>query len=536
MKRAGVTGALLEQRQLDDYRPLGAFGQPVYLSFSQLRAAVLARLGATCANFFAVPHLDPDSREMSWHAHLTGVPTRWSALEPNAQARLALELETIRASLHGYVAELRQQAGGNGIAYADLIEQAIRIPSDDNLYVVGGKPVAAFWGFSNGEGVSIDALAIRPVSPRISLREPAAATAVIQESVPLSTVLPASAPTPSEPPAPRRRWLWWALTGLLLLLLLWLFLFRSSEQAGPVVAPPDEQPVTPAAPVLPAVTQPPAGAEAAVGVAPPTPDHRRGPIAGTGVTPGAPLPPMVRGSLPGDPPIAPEANPAGNGEAAPSTEPAGGVALPSPSLEPALPPLAGEAGERAVPVHPPERSADKAEEAPGGVPGAPGLPAGPGELSKPSKPAGQPDAPAVPPGPAAAAPGSRPAGSPLEVPADANPASRPSFLEGKWQGGEPLWEPGRKQMYDLSLDFDREGKGEVTYRRRSDGVVCRSPVQGNMMNGQLQIRGTAPVRCPDGVVLPAPMIDCTRSSGAETRCQGRDPGGPPYDVEISRPR
>lgn len=567
MNRAGVTGALLERRRIDDFRPLGAFGQPAYLGFSQLRAAVLARLGPDCANFFAVPHLDVASREMSWYAHRSGDVSRWVDLDPAQQARVAFDLETIKASVQAYTLELRQQVGGNGVAYANLIEQAIRIPADDHLFVVGGKPVAAFWSFESEEGVSVEALSLRPRAPAVALRDPPVpiADAAPPPAAGMATTAPATRPS---------RWPWWlALALLLLLLLVWLLWPDAGREETAPPARNDEVPTRPTEPEAPA--SPDKGAAPAAADRPLITDPGRAlrpgvdgsgvvvrPGEGTGlpgsVTPGT-APSGVAGTSPADPaaggpspaaPTPPDAAPLTPEAAAPApavpdpaapppTAPAPGTEEPAP----ATPEPSALAPEPATRPDSPASEGDKGGEGdkgsePGPDPsappppppspsGKPGLDAPPEANDRSGKPAGSPEATPPPPGST---------GKPLDMPAHAAAGSPPSFLEGGWRGSEPLYESGRQQMYDLSLDFDGEGKGEVIYRRRSDGQVCRSPVQGNMVDGQLQIRGAAPVRCPDGVVLPAPVIDCTRSRNDGTRCQGRNPGGPPYDVDLNRQR
>lgn len=201
------TGPLLNQDKLASYRPLGAFGRPVYESYLQIRNVLGTRLGSRYANYFARPNMDQGTGTVRWTADVEGPVRHWSEMPPEEQTRRALELETIRAGLEAYIRELRAapepaagQKGESPRAFASLLEQAVTIPSARHLHFVGDQPVATFWGFQELSGDGLNALAMRPPAPAAV---PPAATAAT--------------------PLPGRRfpwWLLWLLLGLLILLAL----------------------------------------------------------------------------------------------------------------------------------------------------------------------------------------------------------------------------------------------------------------------------------------------------------------------------
>lgn len=179
-------GPLLSQENLASYRPLGAFGRPVYESYLQIRSILGTRLGSRYANYFARPNLDQSASTVRWTADVDGPVRHWSDMPPEEQTKRALELETIRAGLEAYVRELRAtpepaagQKGESPRAFASLLEQAVVIPSARHLHFVGDQPVATFWGFQELSGDGLNALALRPpprpaIPPAFGAAAPAA--------------------------------------------------------------------------------------------------------------------------------------------------------------------------------------------------------------------------------------------------------------------------------------------------------------------------------------------------------------------------
>ena len=207
------TGPVLASDVIDKYQPLGVFGQPVYMSYVQLRATIAQKLGTRHANYFARPERDPQNKSIHWMSDVAGAGRRWVDLSPEEQTRHAVDLQAMRSDFIRYVNELRRKDDGSAdgkaaAAFASLLEEAMLVPDDSHLHFVGDQPVVSFWGFRNFGGQAIDALAVAPRRP--------AATAPVQEGVELPF---------ERPRRPWWRWLWWALGLLLLLLLLLLALY-----------------------------------------------------------------------------------------------------------------------------------------------------------------------------------------------------------------------------------------------------------------------------------------------------------------------
>ena len=211
------TGPTLTEDKLDRYKPLGAFGQPVYRSHMQLQAALRQRLGEKYANFFAVPRFDAQGRTVSWISPMEGEPVRWSDLSGEDQISRSLDLQVMKSEFDGYLEELKAHEkkdndSGGAKAFVAVLEQALRTPNDRHLFFLGEQPVATFWGFREENSPPFETLT---AAPRIA--------AGVATSIAAGTGAGPAIITEAVVP-PRRRFPWWLLLLpllLLLALLLW---------------------------------------------------------------------------------------------------------------------------------------------------------------------------------------------------------------------------------------------------------------------------------------------------------------------------
>ena len=141
-------GPLLLETHLSDYRPLGALGEPVYLSHRKLVAAIEARGSAECARYLARPEIDERQKKVAWHAPCEGAVRGWGELTEEERGRLAPRLEAIRDGFRGLLATLGDgtEAGRSREAFALMLRQALYAPHMQHLYAVGDQPVLAVWG------------------------------------------------------------------------------------------------------------------------------------------------------------------------------------------------------------------------------------------------------------------------------------------------------------------------------------------------------------------------------------------------------
>lgn len=199
-----AAGPLLISEPLQRYRALGLAGDPVWRAAGQLRAAIAARLSREHADLLAIPEVDPTGRRIDWYAPFEGEARRLSEAGEAERTRVLDKVQR----LHGDLARLadsmespeRSSAERN---FARLLRHALTAPGEETLYVVDGKPVMTFWGFTADASLPGAFLASPPVLP----------VAARPEAVMVSA--PALAVAGS-----RTSWWQWLLLALLLLLML----------------------------------------------------------------------------------------------------------------------------------------------------------------------------------------------------------------------------------------------------------------------------------------------------------------------------
>lgn len=450
------------------FRALGAFGRPAYENFAQLQSTLRGKASPACLAYFARPTFDAEQKEFRWTAPAAGAIRPWRELNDAERQAGEAALVQVGAELAGLREQFRQR-GGQSLAYASLLDEAVKVPPHEGddwhfLYLVGQQPVAAFWGFETHDGRWFDPTAARarpaapaPVAP--SAVPAAAATAAATPPPPaapaLRVVPPPSTPpaaTPKAPPpldkptiVPLRtatlnhgttlaRRPWWAfwqggtwgrvlggLLGLLLLGLLLLLLLRGCGST-PVVAP-----VTGGSQEDRQSFNPPPAMATAPGNAPPAP---------AGPLPAAPL------------------------QAAPDA-PRDGAAAPPPGPAPAT-------------TSPPPADAPAATSPPGAAPARP--------------------------------------------------------LQGQWRAGEDLFDQNTGQPLDLTFAFGPDGNGKVTMRR-PDGSNCSGAVASKVNGPRTTIEG-ASIPCAGGGSYAPPRVECTRASDGPLLCFGINPDGSRYRMAM----
>ena len=199
-----AAGPLLISEPLQRYRALGLAGDPVWRAAGQLRAAIAARLSREHADLLAIPEVDPTGRRIDWYAPFEGDARRLSEIGGAERAQMLDKVQR----LHGDLARLansmetpeRSSAERN---FARLLRHALTAPGEETLYVVDGKPVMTFWGFTADASLPGAFLASPPVPPVVARPE------AVMVSAPALTAA-----------GPRTSWWQWLLLALLLLLML----------------------------------------------------------------------------------------------------------------------------------------------------------------------------------------------------------------------------------------------------------------------------------------------------------------------------
>jgi hypothetical protein len=203
-----AAGPLLISEPLQRYRALGLAGDPVWRAAGQLRAAIAQRLSRRHADLLAVPEVDPTGRRIDWYAPFEGQARKLSELDEGERQAILNDVHRLHSEITGLADSMdepqRSTAERN---FARLLRHALTAPGEDTLYVVDGKPVMTFWGFSADANLPGVFLASPPVTPR-----PNVGPRVMPEAV--------MASAPAIAAGTRSAWWQWLLLAVLLLLLL----------------------------------------------------------------------------------------------------------------------------------------------------------------------------------------------------------------------------------------------------------------------------------------------------------------------------
>ena len=129
-------------------RPLGVRGDPLHAVAGQLLAVVRRRLGDEPANLLAEPQLRESGDGIDWYAAHDGEVRRFADLSDAERTQTLATVDNHLAAINGLGDQL---AASETSDEARLIGQSLKLstrrPSDDFIYLVGGQPVIAAWGY-----------------------------------------------------------------------------------------------------------------------------------------------------------------------------------------------------------------------------------------------------------------------------------------------------------------------------------------------------------------------------------------------------
>ncbi len=140
--------SFLRSGSLEDILALGENGQPVYASALQLRETLRLRKQQQLVDCLAIPQPNEDGTRLDWYAPIAGKVTSWVAASQTQRNAAIRQLESVQQT----VAEISQRAQQSPKSaqklFGVLLAKAIQFPDQNYVYLVGGKPVLTFWGFT----------------------------------------------------------------------------------------------------------------------------------------------------------------------------------------------------------------------------------------------------------------------------------------------------------------------------------------------------------------------------------------------------
>ena len=507
-----MAGPLLTSEPLQRYRALGLAGDPVWRAAPQLRAAITQRLSREHADLLAIPEADPSGRRIDWYAPFDGEVRRLADLGESEHASITAAVQRLHGDLTALAESMEApQRSGAERNFARLLRHALTAPGEATLYVVDGKPVMAFWGFSADAALPGAFLASAPIVPQ-PIAPVAAATGAGAAAVAAPEAVMASAPAIA--PAivvERATWWQWLLLALLLLLLLagLAYLLRpylphleprlEAEARDRALEFSVRQPVELQNVRLATLQQDNENLRIELARLTDALAHKGGDCAAGLVVPGA-----VIGVVPDGKPI----------ERGPAVDEKGKeVDLASKSEE------KGPDGNKPDANKGPDNAQNPNDKNPNDK--------GPNDKGPDNKGPNGPDK-------SMADKNKKDEPKPMVVPPDAKQKQELGFLKGDWRSRTGLATATGEKDIRPSYTLDDKGKGKVSFVQHN-GATCEAPAEARWDNGKLVIEEKSNPKCSDGHTYARNTVNCEVDKDGVAQCKGSQPGdNRSYNVQIGR--
>ena len=521
-----MAGALLRTGKLEQYKPLGDDGKPVYRSADQLREAIRLQLDAEATKCLAIPQVNDTGDEIDWYAPIEGPVVPWTSATPEEKTAAKAKLADLRDRLQGIVEGIDDEEKSEKRTFGRLLRHAIYFPDESHVYIVNDTPIITFWGFADPDA---------PVRDPISVLTIPVAQAVVQEAV--------TAPVEEEKVVGSRFpwWLWPLLLLLLLLLfLLWWFYWPENEVALEPIDPLVTETTDDEVLLDPGVDETLGGdlfidedRDAVI-----VDDNGNRYVVRNGVryrvdSTGA-LSRVTSSDVTTDTNATSDENLVDNLdllEPNALTDPAS-----DPMTDPAADPMGTEDPLTGDPsVTPPEvplpQDDPSAQTDPVASNPPTDQPSGTDETLPNGLPGETPSGGEVPGNDPNTNTSTTQQGPPLTIPQDAAQSGDVSFMDGGWKATTALRDRRTGKPVNLEYELDN-GKGKVKIRR-GDGTVCTGDATASTANGGVSISGGS-ARCPDGTVFRAPAVQCQTGSDGNADCTGTSQNGQTFGVGIRK--
>lgn len=138
----------LRSGQRSDYLALGENGQIVFDSALPIREALRLRGLGAVANCLAIPQRHNHDDYLDWYAPHEGMLTPWSAISTPLRLQALDYLQQRRAELEAARVCYNQSENLTLRLFSSLLKHVLQFPGVQYMWLLDGKPIIAFWGFS----------------------------------------------------------------------------------------------------------------------------------------------------------------------------------------------------------------------------------------------------------------------------------------------------------------------------------------------------------------------------------------------------
>lgn len=137
--------AFVKSTNLEEVNPLSPGGQPLFRSHDVLVREVSKRLSPAHAQFFAEPELSETSDSVDWYGAGKNL-RKLTSLDGPAQAEARQDVARFFDDITNLATGLETSQDSDERYLSRLLSQALRIPSDDSIFVSSAGPLIVDWG------------------------------------------------------------------------------------------------------------------------------------------------------------------------------------------------------------------------------------------------------------------------------------------------------------------------------------------------------------------------------------------------------
>lgn len=141
-----MSSQLLNTTFETDLEPLTSSGLPVYQTAAQIRNELRRSCGEDHARLLAEPNPDTATGAIQWYTGLPGEPQKLTALGTRERAAVEVRLGKLVWEIGDRVGVLEKSNNLIDKQVAKALSDALQIPGEDHIFVVGGVPVLTGWG------------------------------------------------------------------------------------------------------------------------------------------------------------------------------------------------------------------------------------------------------------------------------------------------------------------------------------------------------------------------------------------------------
>ncbi len=172
-----------------------ASGLPIYEMMEQIRLELRRALSEQHALLFAEPNANANTGQIQWYASMEGVARPLIALAGEERQVAEARLVRLTTEIAAHAARLGQSSDSQDQHIAKALDDALQIPRESDIFVVGQQPVIAAWGHVL-HGLAMRRPILQTMAERVQSPAPAPPPS------PPAIRLPAPPPPPSPPPPP----------------------------------------------------------------------------------------------------------------------------------------------------------------------------------------------------------------------------------------------------------------------------------------------------------------------------------------------